>query len=75
MSNEEIKSFAINQGFNEVKEIGTYKDSKVYLPIFTTNNKIVGYPQYIFVNGKEITLRIDVSMEITKALFSKITEE
>lgn len=70
MLNENIKVFAIKQGFQDVKEIGKYKEFTVYQPFFTDNKKhIVGYPQYILVNGEEIKLHVDVTFEITKVFY------
>lgn len=70
MLNEDIKTFAIKQGFQDVKEIGKYKEFTVYQPFFTDNKKhIVGYPQYILVNGEEIKLHVDVTFEITKVFY------
>ena len=69
MLNDEIKEFAINQGFQDIKEIGKYKDYIVYQPFFTDGKKhIVGYPQYILVNGETIKLQVDIKFEITKSL-------
>lgn len=68
MLNEEIKTFVIKHGFQDAKEIGKYKEFTVYQPFFTDGKKhIVGYPQYILVNGKEIKLHVDMKFEIAKA--------
>ena len=70
MLNEDIKNFAIKQGFQDIKEIGKYKDFTVYRPFFTDDKKrIVGYPQYILVKGEEIQLHVDVTFEITKVFY------
>ncbi len=69
MPNENIKEFAIKQGFQDVKEIGKYKEFTVYQPFFTDGKKhIVGYPQYILVTGETIKLHVDSKFEITKSL-------
>ena len=76
MLNEEIKAFAIKQGFQDVKEIGKYKEFTVYQPFFTDGKKhIVGYPQYILVRDKEIKLQVDTNFEITKIVFPENSKD
>jgi hypothetical protein len=66
MLNEQIKAFAIKQGFQDVKEIGKYKEYTVYVPIFTDGkSRKTGYPQYILVNNNQISIKIDNDFEIT----------
>ena len=70
MPNEKIKEFAIKHGFQDIKKIGIYSNSDVYVPIFYDGNaRKIGYPQYILVKGDEIFLKVDTSLEMTKTLF------
>lgn len=70
MPNEKIKEFAIKNGFQDVREIGKYNEYVVFAPIFTDGkSRKIGYPQYILVKNEEISLRIDISLEMTKELF------
>lgn len=65
MLNEDIKKFAIQHGFQDIKEIGKYKDFTVFQPLFTDGKKhIIGFPQYIFVKDEEIKLYIDTKFEV-----------
>lgn len=76
MLNADIKKFAVQQGFQDVKEIGNYKDYKVYQPCFTDGKKhVIGYPHYILVNENEIKLQVDVKFEITDVIFPKNTTD
>ena len=70
MHNDEIKAFAIKQGFQDIKPLGKYKDSDIYQPIFIDGKRhIVGLPQYILVKDENISLKIDSKFEITKIMF------
>lgn len=72
MSEEKIKDFAIKNGFQDVKEIGKYNEYVVYAPIFTDGKaRKIGYPQYILIKDEEISLKIDISLEMTKELFQE----
>lgn len=70
MSNDEVRKFAIDKGYKDIKEVGDYNGYKVYIPMFKGSKKFVGYPQYILVKDSEILLKQDISMEITKAFYS-----
>lgn len=39
MCNEDIKKFAIKNGFHDAKEIGKYQDWTVFQPIFADGKK------------------------------------
>lgn len=72
MHNEVIKSFAIKQGFQDIKLLGKYNDYDIYQPIFTDEKThIVGMPQYILVRDEDIRFEIDKDLKITKTLFTE----
>lgn len=72
MLKEDIKKFAIQQGFEDAKEIGKYKNFTVYQPLFNDGKpRMIGYPQYIFVDGEEIKLHVDVGFEVSQVFFSE----
>ena len=70
MLKEDIKKFAVKQGFQDAEEIGKYKDYTAYRPIFLDGKaRIIGYPQYILVKDESIQLKVDTNFEISKTLF------
>ena len=70
MSNEEIKAFAIKNGYKDIQEVGNYADSRVFVPVFQNDKKVIGYPQYILLKNDELIVKTDISMEITKSLIN-----
>ena len=67
---DDIKAFAIKQGFQDAREIGQYNGSTVYQPVFTDGRRrMVGYPQYIMVSDGHISLKVDSTFEITDRFF------
>ena len=68
MSNDDVKKFATDKGYNDVKEVGNFHEYRVFVPMFKETRKIIGYPKYILVKDNEIIIKTDITMEITKVL-------
>lgn len=69
MSDEQVKAFAISNGYVDIKELGNLNQYKVFIPIPKNNNRIIGYPKYILVHNDDISIKVDTSMEISKNFF------
>lgn len=70
MSMQEIKKYAQNNGYDDVKFLGQWKEYDVYQLIFTDDEAhFIGYPQYILIKDNFMEIITDFELEISNYKF------
>ena len=49
ISDNDVKEFAIKEGFDKIKYVGVFKGDKVYKPLHN-KTRFIGFPFYILVS-------------------------